>query len=258
MSLLTKSKPEGEAPVKEKKPFLPVSKKAAQKPTGGKAGAIDYSRLPQVNLLPLEIIEKRNLKALQVKIAGYFVLFLILLIAVFAAVQFEKHIAQGRYDDAIKETQQLKTEEAKYAEVPLVLSQIGKSETAVRDGMYREVLWKDYIGAIGSTVPADGIIKSLTVDAAELNSPGPKEGDLLQGNSIGELSFVANLKSLPDTTAWAEKLESIPGLEDARFESATYFAPDGDLTYEFTGTVRLTEDAYSGRFEPKDVTEGDK
>lgn len=258
MSLLTKPKKNDAASVagsgaapKEKKPFLPTTRKPKDA-AGFSQGTIDYSALPQVNLLPLEIIEKRNLKSLQVKIGLYFLLLIAVLALAFGAVTFEKNLAQKRYDKAVEETARLKAEERKYAEVPLVLTQIDKSKTALRDGMYREILWDEYIGAIAATVPDDGIIKEISVTAASPNTAGPQEADLLQDGSIGQLSFVANLKTFPDSSAWAEELESIPGLQDARFESAQYSKPGGDITYEYTGTVRISEDAYSGRFEPKE------
>ncbi|WP_435299996.1 PilN domain-containing protein [Timonella sp. A28] len=214
-------------------------------------GAINYGALPQVNLLPIEIIEKRNLKELKVKIVFYLLILLVVLAAAFVFVKVEQAQAQGRYDDAVAETARLKAEELKYAEVPLVLNQIETQRAALRDGMYREVMWKEYIGAVAGTLPDDGIILDLAVEAATPNVAGPENTDGLQESSVGQLSFKVNVLTVPDTSAWIDALNEIPGFSDARFASATYEKPNGDVSYEFVGTVRITEDAYSGRFEPK-------
>ncbi len=228
---------------KEKKAAAASSKKAG----------IDFGVLPQVNLLPLEIIEKRSLKALKIRIGFAFVLLLAVIVVAYGFVQAEKSMAQSRYDRASEETIRLKAEEAQYAEVPLILGQIANAQTALRDGMYREVLWKDYLGAIAGTVPDDGIIKLLSVEAATPNVAGPAVADGLQGDGIGQLSFSVNLVEMPDTVAWINELNQIPGFADARFAVAEYRKgpDDKDPTYEFTGTVRLMEEIYSHRFEPQ-------
>ncbi|MFD2839645.1 DUF4006 family protein [Populibacterium corticicola] len=249
MSVLTKK--QDDAPTNSAKRFT-TSKKAL------KEAGINYSAPPQVNLLPVEIVEKRNLKALQIRM-GVYLLGLVLVLGLgYAAVKVEQVVAQNRYDKAIEETARLKAEELKYAEVPLVLNQIDKSETALRDGMYREILWNQYLGAIAATVPDDGIITSLAVTAATPNEAGPGIVDELQSDSIGQLTFTANLLTVPDASAWLAELNSIPGFQDPRLSTATYEDVDGTVTYNVEANVRITEEAYSGRFEPQEDNEVDE
>lgn len=221
-----------------------------------KAAALDFSRLPQVNLLPSEILEKRGLRELQGRIGFAFILLFVLIALAFGAVHFEKSLAEGRYEDAIAETTRLRAEEAKYAEVPRILGQIKDSQDAVRDGMYREILWKEYLGALAGTIPDDGIIKSIAVEAATPNQQAPKSDDDIQGDGVGMLTFTVNVKEIPDTVKWINSLNAIPGFAEARLASAK-LANDakGKEAYEFIGSVQLKESIYSHRFEPQDKEE---
>lgn len=234
----------------EKKKLTSSSSKNTKK-SSGKNAVIDFSAQPQVNLLPQEIVDRRGLSALKVRIGYSFIAVFVVIGLGFAFVHLEKANAESRHEDAVAETARLKQEEKKYDEVPRVLGQISASESALRDGMYREILWSDYLGAIAGTVPDNGIIKSLTVEAATMNTVGPVNQDGLQETSVGELSFAVNFEELPDTSTWITELNAIPGFADSRLSNATHFlSPDGDETIEFVGTVRLLESAYSHRFEP--------
>lgn len=82
--------------------------------------------LPQVNLLPAEFVEKRELGALKRKIGTAFIGFFVVLVLSYVAVHVEKAAVDRRYDQALEETARLKAEEVKYAEVPRILSQITK------------------------------------------------------------------------------------------------------------------------------------
>ncbi|WP_019148123.1 PilN domain-containing protein [Timonella senegalensis] len=236
---------------------LTLTKKSSkQKAASDENSEFDYSLLPQVNLLPTEIRDRRSLKKLKVRIGFFFLGLIAFVILGYVAVQVEKSMAEARYERAVEQTAKLKAEEVKYAEVPKVLGQIKDATTALRDGMYREILWKDYIGAVAGTVPDGGIVKSLSVEAATPNNAGPQAGDNLQNTGIGELTFSVNLKTMPDTAAWINELNKIKGFSEARLEAATLAGDsDGREAYEFTGSVRLTEDIYSHRFEPDDLEE---
>lgn len=228
------------------------TKKNAQA-TGSEDSGFVYSDLPQVNLLPSEILDGRALKALKVRILYALGLVLVLIALGYIAAMLEKSSAEQRLQDATEQTMALKKEEMRYAEVPAIHAQIATAELALRDGMYREILWKDILGAISATIPQGGIVKTITVEAATPNEPGPGLSDDLQRSSIGELAFSVNFKEMPDTVAWINQLNATHGFADARLSAAThYLAPNGDDTYEFSGTVRLLEEIYSGRFEPTD------
>jgi len=235
---------------------LTLTKKEKKTEGSAKNASIDFSALMQVNLLPVEIKEKRSLRELQGKLVIALIAVVAVMILAYVAVLFEKSLAQDRYDHAVDRTTQLQTEQKKYAEVPQILSQISKSQDAIRDGMYREVLWKQYLGAIAGTIPDGGIIKTLSVDAATPNEQGPTTEDDLQGNSVGEITFAVNLEAIPDSTEWINRLNAIPGFADARLTAAVLSADaQGKEAYEVSGSVRMTEDIYSGRYEPE-TTEG--
>lgn len=229
-----------------------TTKKAAEGKDSQESGFV-YSDLPQVNLLPIEIIDARALKALKKRILYALGIVLVLLALGYIAAVVEKSAADKRLEEATQQTMALRKEEKRYAEVPAIHAQIATAELALRDGMYREILWQDILGAISATIPEGGIVKNIAVEAASPNEPGPTLADALQRSNIGELTFSVNFEEVPDTVAWINLLNATHGFADARLSAAThYLAPNGEETFEFAGSVRLLEEIYSGRFEPED------
>ena len=80
----------------------------------------------------------------------------------------------------------------------------------------------------------------------------------LQDPSIGQISFTARALTLPDTAAWIDALNSIPGLGDAWVSSASLTIDSETETpyYEVAASVQIRESAYAHRFVvPDEATE---
>jgi Tfp pilus assembly protein PilN len=206
------------------------------------------ARSPQVNLLPAEIRAGRVLG----RVKGWLAVVLVAT-AVLAAVGFvgSALVERSAADElAAKqaEVQALVAQQSKYAEVPLVKTQITQTEAARRLGMSTEVLWKGYLGAIQAVTPPDVTISKLTTELpSPVVLPAVSVTPLLSP-SLGSIGFVGQARTLPDVSAWMEALDTIPGFADATCATATLTDADGVVYYEIATTVQVNDVALASRF----------
>lgn len=199
---------------------------------------------PQVNLLPPEVAKTRRQKS--TKRLLLLSLLLVVLVAVlgYGVALYSANEAADDLADAQSETTRLQNEKAEYAEVPRVLNQIELVQNARIAGTATEVNWAQYIEALRAVTPAGVSYESITVSSVENGaSMNPFVTD-----SIGTISFTTRSLVLPDTAAWVDAVEPLPGLSDPWFTSATRTDEDGSLYYLVQGTVNVETSALAGRF----------
>ncbi|BDO42334.1 fimbrial assembly protein [Cellulomonas sp. NTE-D12] len=221
----------------------PRAKKGPQTIVGG---------LPQVNLLPPEVRAARGLRNLKRWLAMALVLVLVLCAAVFALAKFAKMAADDELSTAQAETQRLQTEQQKYAEVPRVLGALQNVTTARALGMATDVSWSSYYAAITAVLPADVSIESLvmTSQSASGTAPTGTAPNPLQPASVGQVQFTGRSTTVPNTAAWLDALNGVPGFADAWASSATISQSANKTTYyNVTVTVQVTAAAYTHRFD---------
>ena len=204
--------------------------------------------LPQVNLLPPEVRAARGLRKIKRWLAVGLVVTLLACAGVYALGLLAASQAADELVTAQDETARLQTEAAKYAEVPQVLSALDGA-TAVRTlGMATEVEWKGYLDAIAAVLPADVTIETLAITGATPMTPAALPADPLQGPSVGLITFTGQTTTLPDTAAWVDALNSVPGFADAWVSTATVGELEAAISYTVASTVQFTDAAYAGRF----------
>ncbi len=153
-------------------------------------------------------------------------------------------------------TAQLKAEEKKYAEVPLVLGLLDSTTKARALATSTEVLWSPYYQAIAAVLPPGVSVDTLQVTGVSPMAAAPAATSPLQAASVGQIQFIARSKTLPDTAAWIDALNSVPGLGDAWVSSAAIQgATAADVYYNLTSTVQVRQSAFAHRF---DQTTGGK
>jgi hypothetical protein len=127
--------------------------------------------------------------------------------------------------------------------------------TAQAFGLTTEVLWSEYLGAVTAVTPGGvGIVSLEYRGATPLNAP-PSPNDPLVPRGLGTLSFSALAAEVPDTAAWAEALDRVPGFRDVRVASTTRSDEGGRFRYEFSGTIQVDDGALAHRFDTQ--SEGD-
>lgn len=204
--------------------------------------------LPQVNLLPPEVRAARGLRVVKRWLAAALVLVVLALVAVTGLSFLNVGRAEEALADAQDETVRLKAEEARYAEVPAVLEALSKTKEARAIGMSTEIQWKPYLDAITAVLPADVSFKTISLTSATPMQSPPLPSNPLQKPSIGTLMFTGRTSTLPDTSAWIDALNSVPGFSDAWVTTAKVAAEDATIYYDVTSNVMITDAAYALRF----------
>ncbi|QIK83577.1 hypothetical protein [Sanguibacter sp. HDW7] len=235
---------------------LSLSKKSSTSGAVSKSQkGIGATLLPQVNLLPTDVTDARNLKKLKAVLAVVIALVLVLVGGLTFVASGLVSKAQGRVDAANAETTRLQVEQRKYAEVPIVLGRIDETENALfRSGM-GDVRWKPTIDALTSQIPEELEVRKLVIegwDAAQgsisLNDPSQRSG-LHTRISIEMVS-----KTLPDVAKLLADLEALPTVESARLFSSEVEEGEGDdFTHSTIASVTLNGLAASGTTFPKEL-----
>lgn len=203
--------------------------------------------LPQVNLLPPEVLARRQLGRLRVWLA----LGLLGMITCCAAGWVLARVLQNgaEADLAVVEARaaDLTEQQQKYAEVPQVLSQIRALAAARQAVTGTEVLWQPYLGAIAATAPDNVSIESLT---ATVNPTvvGEATSDATAAGPPGTIIFTARSLGLPDSATWIEQLAAVPGFSDPWFSTASITESRGVVYYTVSATVEFDPAALANRF----------
>lgn len=215
----------------------------------GAGGTVLGATLPQVNLLPPEVRAARGLRTVKRWLGISLILTVVLCLAAFGLALVSGASAASELLDAQNETTRLQQEQQKYAEVPQVLGALDQAETARKLGMSTEVEWKKYLDALTSVLPANTNIDTFTVSGATPSTPAAAAADPLQGSSVGQIQFTGRATTVPDTAAWIDALNSIPGFSGAWVTTVAVTEDEHSGTYyAVTGTVQYTEAAYAHRF----------
>ena len=229
-----------------------MSRQLERQRTKGSGASALPGTLPQVNLLPPEVRAARGLQTTKRWLGLFLVLTLVICAAGYALALVVKGSADGELTEAQDETARLQAEQAKYAEVPLVLNALTQVETARQLGMSTEIQWKPYLDAITAVLPEGVSIETFQVvqdtpmTVSSTTSTMTGMGAVLP---VGGITFTGRTSTLPDTAAWIDALNSVPGFAGAWVSSATITDEDG-VFYTVASSVVLTSEAYSGRFEP--------
>ena len=210
-------------------------------------GAVVISPWPQVNLLPPEVRASRALRVVKRWLAIVLVVAILASAGVVAFAILAQRGADRELADAGLRTEQLNAERSKYADVPLVLAAVDATKLARTRGTSTEVIWTPYLQAIAATAPAGVSVSNISVVSPWPAVTGTTTGSPFAAPGVGTITFTARSLTVPDTAAWLDGLETVPGFADAWFSDATR-STDAVTFYEVSGTVQLTEQAWALRF----------
>ncbi len=205
---------------------------------------------PQVNLLPEEIRARRTLGTVKRWATGSLAATALVVGAVTAAAVVERGIADSELAQADAETTALLTQQRPFSEVTTVRAEVASVAEARAAALAGEVLWSGYLDALVAMTP-DGVrISGLDYLGASPTAPAPASADPLVDAGLGTLTFTAVAREIPDTATWADALETVPGLSDARISSARLGdAGNAEFRYTVTGSVQVDAAALSHRFD---------
>ena len=246
-------------------------------------------RLPRVNLLPPEIIEKRAVARLGQRLGG------VVLIAALigAAVGYEAGAghdsAQQRLDAAQTQGSRLQAERARLAPAQQALTAAQQAQQTLKAAMAQEVLWSRYLEEVklklpkttrlsnmvlGSSTAATGSASSGSATAPRTGTSattGSTAGSTGTGSTggtagtpgaagaagataadaaISSATFTGTAESQYAVADWLQNMTTIPGFSGPYLSStAPAGAAGGSKLVTFTVTVDVTAAALSHRYD---------
>ncbi len=219
----------------------------AKKTTTTAPLVIDYTT-QGVNLLPASARAAEDLRILRSKLFLGMIVFAAILALVCGYSVVAESQAKHAVDLARDESDRLRGEMERYADISALRSDITGAETAVQAGMGTEIKWVDLIATIEAALPAEGTITSFSASGTTpMDSNGYTADSPLATEGIGTIDFSMELPSLPDTADWLDALNGIPGFMDAAFGSATLRTDDttGAGSYTVSSSVVINVEALS-------------
>lgn len=237
---------------------MSLSLKKTSSTSGGVSKAqkdIGATRLPQVNLLPTDVTEARNLKKLKAVLAGALVLVLVLVVALTAIASGLVSKAQGRVDAQNAETARLQSEQRKYAEVPVVLGKIDATEEAFFQAGMGDVHWTGVLDAVTATLPEDVEVRTLIVQGWDPAQGAVALSDPTQpGVYAARISLELVSATRPDVVELLTGLEELPSIASPRISSVESVMGEGDdVMYATVASFTVTPLAFSGIAFPKEL-----
>jgi Tfp pilus assembly protein PilN len=211
--------------------------------------------VPRVNLMPPEIIEIRRFRRTQRILGGC-------VVGVLAAVGGGYVLAQQRADSAAQElaaaqtqTSQLRSQEARYAEVPRVTAEVETAKSARDQALATNVAWHGYLDELAAAYPQGVWLESLTANVA---GPGGTTGEApvpvagsnpLATPGIGTVTFTGSALDHSNVASWLDMLAGTDGFADAYLTSSERTSVDGQTVVNFTSQVVVTADALWDRYQ---------
>ena len=203
---------------------------------------------PQVDLLPPEVRAGRKFRQTKRLLALLVLAVVLLAVLGWVYALFTLRDANQQVADAQAETDRLTAEQATYAEVPQVQSQLSRAQDAISSATATEILWKGYLEAFRAVTPS-GVTYSQMSLSVSSDPSANVSSDPLQSPSIGQISFSGSAATLPDLAAWMDAVRTVPGLADPWFSQANVTDQEGNVSFQISGTVQITDAALAHRFD---------
>ncbi len=222
---------------------------------------VDWAPVPRVNLLPPEVLQARRFRVVRwrLMLAGAATLALV------AGAVYWAQSGVGAAQDELAITQAQTTllhrQEAKYATVPALLSQLDAARSARQVALGQDVLWYRFLNDVALATPANVSLTTLsaTLTATSGAAAAPSSGsDPLVPAGIGSVTVTGTAAGYPDVAAWLQSIAAVKGLDASTLQNATRgAASSGGSTsaapgaVTFTTTVVVTAAALSHRYDQK-------
>ena len=205
--------------------------------------------VPRVDLLPPEVKARRKAKAIH-RLLGYGVAAVALVVvAAIGGVSALGLQAQAQLSSAQLQTGVILAQQKKYLEVRQVQREVSLVQAAQQVGASTEISWKDYLMKVQSTLPANVVIKTVTIDSATPLAIYAQPTAPLQGARVATLTFEATSPTLPEVQVWLTALATLPGFADATPGSVSLDPTNNVYTAKIT--MHINEAAFDGRFAAK-------
>lgn len=202
---------------------------------------------PRIDFLPPEIKEGKQARRTRRS--------LVVLVVVVALVSgggyfFSANLAaqsQQKLDEAQERTLELLQEQGKYGEVGAVNKSVAEIKNARLLGSATEILWRDYLAGVISSLPAGTTIDSYNVVSPSVTDALPSPTIPLEKARVATITFTATFPSFVDAKTVLTNLRALPGFADA-WASPVQSEDEEAGTYSANFTLNIDSEALAKRF----------
>jgi len=189
--------------------------------TGPTSASPRWSPVPQVNLLPPEILADRRFRRLKGILIGVAVGVLLLCAA--GAVWAQGQVSAAQADLAAMQDQgrRLEQEQARYADVPRTLAELDRVKVARETAMGADVLWYQFLGDLALNTPAQTELSSVVIAVNGGTAVAPASASLLEPAGLGTVKVTGKALSFVDVASWLDDVDKVHGLAGSGLESAS-------------------------------------
>ncbi len=214
-------------------------------PTRQRAEATGLASLPQVNLIPVEIIERRRLRVVQSGLGGCLVAAVVLLVVLYLLAASAVSARQRDLAAAQAEHASVQKQVDSYANVGQTYALVDQAHGLLRDAGGSEVQWSHYLTDLSLRIPSTVWLNQVTVAPAVAAAPAGAVGVI---PAIATITFTGVALSHDDVAVWLDSLAKERGWTDPYFSTSTETYIGSHQSYTFTSSVNVTAVALSGRY----------
>ncbi len=209
-------------------------------------------QLPQVNLVPKGIGERRAMRAVQTFAALALVAAIALLALAFGGAYAAKSVAEGDLRDTFADEQDaLDQRDAKRAIYDQFAAQETRELTLLQIG-WAEIDYSDLATSVLAQVDEDSAFTELHFFGPSADGVGGASVEPLWGGGVGRFDFKAQTRSYEQAIALVARIEAVPGIAKVIATEQIYESEAPTLTWEVTGTGVVTPLALTRRLIPVD------
>lgn len=213
--------------------------------TRHKAGATGLVALPRVNLIPLEIVERRRLRVVQAGLGGGIALAIVLLLALYFISAAAVSARQADLVTAQAEHSSVQKQVDGYADVGRTYALVDQAHGLLRAAGSGEVQWSRSLTDLSLRIPSTVWLSQVTVAPAAA-AAAPVPGAASPG--VATITFTGIALSHDDVALWLDSLAKEHGWSDPYFSTSVEAYIGSHQTYAFTSSVTVTSAALSGRY----------
>lgn len=210
--------------------------------------SIKAAHEPQVNLLPPDVAQRRAAG----KQRSYILLGLVAFIAAAIGVAFlaGSGVASAKAELARVQAQgaDLQAQIDSYSHVAAVMTELDSARRARTFVGSTEILWADFFALFAVALPDGATIDNLTWTASDIFAVADSGDGPFSVPDLGSVEIDGKLPSYISGADIEDALNAVPGLARARISTVAREDNEGAIQYSYTGSVRLTALALSGRF----------
>jgi hypothetical protein len=217
---------------------------------------VSWAPIPMVNLMPLEVLEKRRFRRTRFALAG--AVFVSVVLGVLGMLSAQRSVSDANDELAAAQSHvtALQMQAAKYAAVPKVTDELTAATAARTLAMGRDVLWYQYLNDLDGARPAGvqltGLQATLNAQAAVgSTSAGGGTTNPLASAGLGTVNINAEADQYDEISTWLESISKIVGLSSSALTSASNSGTVAVPNLTFISSAVIDSDALSDRYTKK-------